>query len=172
MLVFVRSFLFFCAVFLSTPIAYAQEALSQPRELMVPWEVLCTFEAQVSDNPTEQCRMAQSLITSETQQPVLLARVFSEPEPIVLLTVPLNVFLKPGITMQIDSGKRNVFGFEICNEEGCHTGIPLSTDLLNALKAGLIARLTYLDANGVEITLPIDLRGFSKSWTELNNAQK
>ncbi len=139
---------------------------------MVPWQVICDFQNQVSEDPVNRCRMAQSLVTSETQEPVLLARVFSAPDPIVLLTVPLNVFLKPGITMQIDSGKKSVFGFEICNETGCHMGIPLSSDLLSAMKGGLIARLTYLDANGVEITLPIDLRGFSKAWAELNDAQQ
>ncbi|MEM9853791.1 MAG: invasion associated locus B family protein [Pseudomonadota bacterium] len=139
-------------------------------EVTVPWDVICGFENQVAQDPADRCRMAQSLVTGETAEPVILLRVYSTPEPLVLVTVPLNVFLRPGLTLQVDNGRSEVFGFEICNEEGCHSGLPLTQDLLVSFQRGLFARFTYFDATGLEITLPIDLRGFTASWTALNEA--
>lgn len=140
-------------------------------EVSVPWTVICELENQVADDPADRCRIAQSLVTAETAQPVLLVRVYADPDPLVLVTVPLDIFLKPGLAMQVDDGRIQKFGFEICNAEGCHTGIPLTTDILAAFKRGLIARFTYLDATGSEITLPVDLRGFTKSWEDMTDAQ-
>lgn len=136
----------------------------------MPWTVICAFENQVAEEPAERCRMAQSLVTNDTGLPVLVLRVYSDPDPLVLATVPLNVFLKPGLAMQVDNGRREVLAFEICNEQGCHVGLPLTQDLLDRLKRGLFARFTYADGTGQEITLPVDLRGFTASWDDLNKA--
>ena len=168
-----RSFIALCVVGILSqfPVeGFAQNTADEGLEVTVPWNVICEFENQVSQDPANRCRMAQSLVTSDTATPVIVLRVYSTPDPIVLVTVPLNVFLKPGLTLQIDKGRTESYGFEICNEEGCHTGIPLTTDMLASLKRGLFARFTYRDAGGLEITLPIDLRGFTKSWEELEFA--
>lgn len=114
--------------------------------------------------------MSQSLVAAQSNTPVLVARVFVKPEPLLLLNLPLNVFLKPGLTMQIDNGRKTTYAFEICNEQGCHLGIPLDADLVTALKRGNFARYTFRDGAGSEITVPMDLRGFTKSWEALADA--
>lgn len=141
-------------------------------QVSIPWTVICEFENKIAENPSDKCRMAQSIVTAQSNDPVLIARVFQDPAPILLASVPLNVFLKPGLTLSIDNGRSETYAFEICNAEGCHTGIPLDNDNIAALKRGLYARFTFLDANGLEITLPVDLSGFTKSWNELTNAAK
>lgn len=165
-------FLGVMCVLASPPLAVtAQQAAQEPPEAMIPWQVICAFENQVAEAPADRCRIAQSLVTAQTTTPVLLVRVYADPDPLVLVTVPLDIFLKPGLSISIDDRRPERHFFEICNAEGCHTGIPLTTDLLTALKRGLIARFTYVDATGTEITLPVDLRGFTASWTEMTDAQ-
>lgn len=146
------------------------QVVSAQSQVSVPWTVICAFENRVAQDPADKCRMAQSLVTGETADPVLVVRVFPEPQPLMLASVPLNVFLKPGLSMQIDSKRAETYGFEICNEEGCHVGVPLDADKLSALKRGLFARFTYRDATGLDITLPVDLSGFTASWEALQDA--
>lgn len=145
-------------------------SVSAQDQVSIPWTVICDFENKIAENPSDKCRMAQSIVTAENNDPVLIARVFQDPTPILLASVPLNVFLKPGLSLSIDEGRSQTYAFEICNADGCHTGIPLDNDNIAALKRGLYARFSFLDAGGLEITLPIDLSGFTKSWDELTNA--
>jgi invasion protein IalB len=162
---FLRYFCIISSTILA-PSAFAQDQLS------VPWEVICTFENKIAESAADRCRMAQSIITAESNKPILVIRAFQDPQPLLLATVPLNVFLKPGLTVTIDNNRPNSFSFEICNQEGCHIGIPMDVDFINALKRGLFARFTFRDAQGLDITLPVDLSGFTKSWEALSSANQ
>lgn len=147
-------------------IGHAQNAATTPLAASA-WQVICRLENKIATAPADRCRMAQTIVTAETETPLLLARIYVDPEPLMLLSTPLNIFLKSGLTLSVDGSRSTSYAFEVCNEEGCHLGIPMDTNLVNAFKRGNIAEFTYADATGARIVLPMSLTGFTRGWGEL-----
>ena len=130
------------------------------------WKVVCGDETLEDDEGG--CRMAQTIVTNESTEPVLLVRVFPGDRPTVVATVPLGVLLKAGITLAIDGGAPLRHRYEVCNAEGCHVGIPLEPSLLRRLQRGNEARFGLVDGAQQPIELPISLTGFTAGWKTLN----
>lgn len=134
-----------------------------------PWKIVCGDEtvAEPGDDAAG-CRMAQTIVTNESTEPVLLVRVFPGDSPTVVASVPLGVLLKAGLTVTIDGGAPLRHRYEVCNAEGCHVGIPLDPSLLRRLQRGNEARFGLVDGSRQPIELPISLAGFTAGWKALN----
>ncbi len=148
---------------------FAPAAAAAPKDgqAFQDWMVKC----EGGEGVTERCFAFQNIVVTESRQQLLvLAAGYLGPkgEPWVILTVPLGVLLQSGLALKVDEGERFDTVFKICTAKGCEAGIPLDDDLLRLMKAGLVARIAFLDAiTGRQITVPVSLKGFSASFQTL-----
>ncbi|SNR44739.1 invasion associated locus B family protein [Puniceibacterium sediminis] len=126
------------------------------------WRITCP--------KAQACRMSQTIVQSATARDILLVRVFDGAQPTMLVTMPLGVLLSTGWQYRIDQSTQKVTPYEICDTSGCHTGLPLSRNMLNALKQGNALRITFLDSVQDPVRPEVSLMGFTKAWDALITA--
>ncbi|WP_172795215.1 invasion associated locus B family protein [Polycladidibacter hongkongensis] len=147
--------------------SFAEDPVASPAT-SGDWQIVCTQsaakEAPADASEAQGCRMAQSLVSASSGEPVSILRVFAGKRPSLLLRTPLNVFLKTGVLLQIDKGKRFAFAFEFCDKSGCYAGVPLSKALLSGFKRGNKARVSLRTTHGKELALTYSLKGFTKIY--------
>lgn len=126
------------------------------------WQAICDDRG---------CRLAQSLVAARTETTVLMARVFQGASPTLVLSVPLGAFLKPGILLSIDGDAPRALAFEICDEFGCHAGVPMDDDILRDFRRGLKADVTFVDGAQEQVSLSLSLVGFTNGMKALAEAR-
>ncbi|MFL4470138.1 invasion associated locus B family protein [Tateyamaria armeniaca] len=117
------------------------------------------------------CRLAQSLVAPRSETTVLMARVYDSQTPTLVLTVPLGAFLKPGILLSIDGDAPRAFAYEICDEFGCHAGVPMDDGLLRDFRRGLKADVAFVDGAQEQISVSLSLVGFTNGMKALAGAR-
>ncbi|MDO5621505.1 MAG: invasion associated locus B family protein [Paracoccus sp. (in: a-proteobacteria)] len=83
---------------------------------------------------------------------------------------PLETDLMHGLTMQIDSGKKNAYPFAVCTPVGCVSRIGLTNEELTAMKRGNKATVTLLPFGAPEdqaVDLSLSLTGFTAGYDAL-----
>lgn len=113
------------------------------------------------------CRMAQTVVQTTTKRLILQLRVFKNDDPTILLTFPLGILLNTGWQYQIDGRRKTLLPFEICNSEGCHAGVKLTSKLLASLKRGNSLSIKFFDAAKTTVNPVISLTGFTKAYGAL-----
>ena len=83
------------------------------------------------------------------------------------VVTPLGVLLPAGLRIQVDSNQERAAPFQVCTPEGCLVRQPLTTEVLNEMKAGATAKLTVVAAPQQEIPVNISLMGFTKAFESL-----
>lgn len=135
------------------------------------WEVVC-FEA----NGGEQCIMRQLGTTSDGKKVVevqiqkLTDVKTKDGQPVpaaIQITAPLGTLLRRGVQLQIDKAEPRTGSFEVCLPAGCILRDPMSEEMLNQLKAGRVAKVTFAVLNRGEITVDISLNGFTRAFRAL-----
>ena len=95
-----------------TAAAGAEEggALTRPVEKFDDWFKECEMVTDEKGEQIEICQISQTLIDKESDQPMMKIAVGYVPDkdqPVAVITLPLGIFLPPGIELQID-GKGKV----------------------------------------------------------------
>lgn len=143
------------------------EAAPKDGQVFQDWEVRC----EGGEGEVERCVAFQNIVVTQSRQQLLvLAAGYLGPtgEPWIILTVPLGVLLQSGVALKVDEGQRFDAKFKICTAKGCEAGLPLDDDALWLMKAGLVARIAFLDGiTGRQITVPVSLKGFSAAFQTL-----
>ena len=143
------------------------EAAPKDGQVFQDWMIKC----EGGEDVTERCVAFQNIVVTQSRQQVLTVAVGylgPQGEPWVILTVPLGVLLQSGVALKVDDGERFDALFKICTAKGCEAGIPPEDDVLWLLKAGLVARIAFLDGiTGRQITVPVSLKGFSAAFQTL-----
>ena len=153
----------------SGAIAFAPAAAAAAKhgQAFQDWMIKC----EGGEGVTERCVAFQNIVVTESRQQLLvLAAGYLGPkgEPWIVLTVPLGVLLQSGLALKVDEGERFDAAFKICTAKGCEAGIPLDDDLLPLMKAGLVARVAFMDGTARrQITVPVSLAGFSAAFRTL-----
>lgn len=86
------------------------------------------------------------------------------------IRVPLGVVLTQGLRLKIDQGETTASPFFICLPSGCRVRAPLQEALLESLRRGAKATISYtLFRNGEpqEISADISLSGFTRGFGDL-----
>lgn len=142
----------------------AQGAAGDENQAEPPEDVQIFSDWRVACDEAQTCRMAQTIVQPSTRRLILQMKIFAGEDPTLLLSFPLGILLSTGWQYQIDSNRKSVLPFEICNPEGCHAGVKLTPKLLRAMKRGNKMRITFLDAAREEVTPVVSLAGFTKAW--------
>ena len=134
------------------------------------WIVRCeTAEAGTQST----CIMFQNVVLKTGGQPVLDFAIGYAPEdgnPTVIITLPLGIYLLPGISIQIDEGKTTNFRVEHCEPEGCRAFMKLRDARIEQLAAGARLTITFHDGERQPITVPLSLDGFGDGFQAVSDS--
>lgn len=126
-----------------------------------PWVINCTTQ---NTGGVLVCVMSQVLIAKNTNQRVLAAEIFKDAKSggyMLRLSLPHGLNLPEGVQMWIDEGARSKYVIGTADQNGSYAVLPLSTDLLAALKRGTILNVAVKANSGDEIILQLSLSGFT-----------
>ena len=136
------------------------------------WEVSCASPSSASTPAKDNkklCRMTQNHVDQKSGRTVLLFTLVKgrTGRMNVIVSVPMGIYLPPGITISIDGSERFRLLFETCNQSGCHGGYELSAQTLGAFRRGLVAQHSFYTAKNNRVDIPVSLKGFSKAFSRL-----
>lgn len=130
------------------------------------WRVRCNSAA----GAPSKCQMFQNVVVKETGQPVLQAVVGyieNVAPPVGVFTLPLGVYLPPGLTLQVDKGQTYEMAIEMCGRNGCRVRFSIDDALLGTFKAGSIAEVAFHSGNRKPVKIPLSLKGFTAALGQI-----
>ena len=130
------------------------------------WQVRC-FPVQ-NANP---CDIFQEMADQNTHQRILsfsLAYAPSMDRHLLQITVPLDVAIQKGVTIQTDSFTSPVMKYRMCSREGCFVQlVPDNAMIASLVKAGADAKVNIWADNGKSYGLKFSLKGFAQAHDEM-----
>jgi invasion protein IalB len=145
-----------------TPSLAAAPAPAQPG-----WAARCSSPGR--DAPLE-CAMEQNAVLTKTGQLVVLVNIRVPGDsraPIALVQLPLGLNLQAGAKFQIDDGKSVDLPVQTCENRGCYASIPVSPEMLAALKSGKQLKILFQDLAKETITIPMPLNDFAAAYDKI-----
>lgn len=116
------------------------------------------------------CHIAQNVSNPQTGQVVLRAEIGFNPDqdqPLMLVIVPLDVDLRPGLGFRIDSAAARRIDFFVCSRDGCRAALLVDAGLIAAMKRGANATVTVTTLDGRRHDVPLSLMGFTRGFDSL-----
>ena len=87
---------------------------------------------------------------------------------ILQITLPLDVAIQKGVTVQADAYTSPVLKYRMCNREGCFVQVAPDNALVEALaKAASGAKINIVADSGKAFALPLSLKGFSAAHDDM-----
>jgi len=154
-----------------TPVAPKPETvLSQPAEPTPPeWVVTC---APTADPNKTTCQMAQARYEPETGQPLVSAVIRPQAEDRhmgMLLSLPHGVYFPPGLSIRVDHGDSTDVAIQTSDAKGVYAALPLSDELITAMKLGKTLNIAMRFADGRDVVVPLTLEGFTAAYEKLTS---
>ena len=150
-------FLLFCPI-----LGYSQDldnSLSSPEQ---DWGKIC-FQSGEDEN----CNVRYTLYTKQGQLVVgvnLAIRTGSVSRRIFQVVVPSWRSIPSGIEMQIDDRTQNVLAYSVCLPNRCVAEVPLSDELLSALKGGSEINFVSTNFRNKRNPVSVTLDGFTVAY--------
>jgi len=116
------------------------------------------------------CQITQILNEKGSNQPVMQVAVGYLPDtehPVGAFTLPLGIWLPPGLQLQVDSGKTGRVPVDTCGQGGCRAGVELDAQFLASMKKGSALNVTFGGAGRQPVTVPVSLKGFTAALDSL-----
>lgn len=126
-------------------------------------------ESQFRQGPLE-CSLEETLFTSSTRQLVasVMVHVHSDADGTIMeIRVPAGIYLPAGLSLQIDSGQPQSVSLRTCDTQGCFAEMPLSSNLLTALKRGKRLSISFQDLAKKDVVLPFPLDNFAEVFRKI-----
>jgi invasion protein IalB len=145
-----------------TPSPTAAPAPTQPG-----WVARCSSPSR--DAPLE-CAMEQSAVLTKTGQLVALVNIRVPGDtraPIALVQLPLGLNLQAGAKLQVDDGKSVDLPIQTCENRGCYASLPVSPEMLNAMRAGKQLKIVFQDLAKESIAIPMSLADFTAAYDKI-----
>jgi len=114
--------------------------------------------------------MEQTAVLTKTGQLIVLIniRVPSDTHaPVALVQLPLGLNLPGGAKLQVDEGKIIDASIQTCEARGCYASIPISPDLLVALRSGKQLKVSFQNLGKETITVPMPLTDYSAAYDKI-----
>lgn len=159
------------ALFLAAGTAFALLSMGGPvasQEQPAPessWIVRC------QEAGAARCEIFQRLIVQETGQRVAeFAIGFPEDKGAArgVVVLPLGILLTDGVQMQIDEHQPFSFKVRFCTADGCYAYLNLNETVLDLMRKGGKAVLSFRSLQGQNVEIPISLTGFTRSLAEIS----
>lgn len=125
------------------------------------WIVSCTNQA--SPNKLA-CTMSQTIQLADTGQRIVTATITgNDVNSELVLALPHGLDLPSGVVLGIDDGKTGNFPINTSDANAAYSRVPLSAEILAAMKVGGKVKLRVKGALGRAINLELSLDGFAKA---------
>jgi invasion protein IalB len=155
--------------------AFAQQAQQAPVgkpdvKTVEDWMVRCYPVQSVSP-----CDIFQEQDDQKGQRvmSISLAFVPSMNRHIIQVTVPLDVAIPNGITMQSDTYTSPVLKYRMCTREGCFVQTAVGNDIVEALaKSSGQGKVNVFAMDGKKYALTFSLKGFSAAHDDMVSQAK
>ena len=144
------------------------EAPTAPPEVKTieDWTVRCF--AVKNGHP---CDMFQEMANKDTRQRILSVSLAYDPSVdrhLLQMTVPLDVALQKGVTIQTDNYTSPNLKYRMCTREGCFVQMVAENAMVEALaKSGPAAKINIAGDNGKTYGLQFSLKGFSAAHDDM-----
>lgn len=83
---------------------------------------------------------------------------------LAVAAVPLGVLLPFGLTWQIDNAKPVRVPYMLCDTQSCSTQLVINEQYVNSLKRGNTLKLTAKNRQNQDLTIDINLAGFTATY--------
>jgi invasion protein IalB len=131
------------------------------------WASRCT---SLSREAPLECAIEETAVLSKTGQLIVLVniRVPSDTRaPVALVQLPLGLNLPAGAKLQVDDGKAIDLAVQTCENRGCYANMPISPELLTALRSGKQLKIAFQNLNKEVITIPMPLADFAAAYDKI-----
>ena len=132
------------------------------------WRLACPS----SEQKDSSCEMQQDVLDSKTHSELARLSIFQlNGENTLLVTVPYNVLLEPGLALGFGNDKPIIYPYETCNAVGCVVRTKLNDSLRTSLGKTDPARVLFAGLDGKAVGLPFSTKGFNEASTAYDSAQ-
>jgi len=141
-------------------------AHAAPKQSFRDWQRQC----EPSPAGGQSCNIAQQVVNPENGALAMRVQVGLTPQrqPLLLVTLPLGVALRPGVVVNIDGHGQWPVSFDVCTGDGCRAATVLEPKLLRAMRQGSQAELSIADLSGRKIVVPLSLLGFTRGYASIS----
>jgi len=152
---------------------FGHKALAAPPDVPTvsvyqDWRVACP----PTSNKAGTCEIQQDVLDSQTHSELARLAIFQlNGSNTLIVTVPFNVLLDPGIGLGLGNDKPRVYPFETCNTVGCVVRIPFDDNLAKAVGAAPQARILLAGLDGKPVGLPFSLKGYQDALAAFSSAE-
>lgn len=136
------------------------------------WIVQC--ETIAGPPPRKMCEMTQvtQLQVQGKSQPfsrAVIPRPIKDQPPTLVVQVPVNVTFSINVRVQSSDGDQGLAApFARCVPDGCFADFEIKDEALKKFRsAGATGKLSFSDASGRSLTVPLSFNGFSKAYDAL-----
>lgn len=162
----VVSLVLFAGVIVFSLIAGFRPAVSEEASNASAWTVRC------QEKDSDHCEIFQRLIVQETGVRVAEFAVgFPEGKSAArgVMILPLGILLPDGVQMQIDDQPPFKFKVRFCAKDGCFAYLNLNETVLDFMRKGNTAVVTFKTLQGQDMDFPISLKGFTKALADISS---
>ena len=133
------------------------------------WRLACPPTSQ----PEATCEMQQDVLDAKTHNELARLSIFQlKGDNMLIITVPFNVLLEPGLALGFGNDKPTVYQYETCNGVGCFARIKLDNTLRTLLGSTTTqARVLFAGLDGKPVGLPFSSKGFSEASAAFDTAE-
>lgn len=147
----------------------APQAPAAPPEIKTvgDWQVRCF--AVKNSHP---CDLFQEMANKDTKQRILSFSLAYDPSldrHLMQITVPLDVALQKGLTIQTDNYASPLIKYRMCTREGCFVQTVPDNAMVDALAkaSSANAKVNIVGDNGKSYGLQFSLKGFSAAHDDM-----
>lgn len=124
------------------------------------WRVACPGVARKN----RACELNREVIDGKSRSRVAaLTLTRADSGMLLVVTVPLNILIRPGLGLALDAGRPRVYPFTTCLGTGCIARIPVDNALLAQLRKEPQARLQFAAPDRQVMQVAFPLAGFRRA---------
>jgi invasion protein IalB len=132
------------------------------------WRLACPPTTQ----PDGTCEMQQDVLDAKTHNELARLSIFRlKGDNTLIVTVPFNVLLEPGLALGFGNDKPLVYPYETCNGVGCIARLKFDDTLRAALSKTTQARVLFAGLDGKPVGLPFSVKGFNAAAAAFDSAE-
>ena len=134
------------------------------------WRIACP----ISTDKDATCEVQQDVLDSKSHTELARIAIFHlKGASKMVVTVPFNVLLEPGIGLALgaDKDKPRLYQFETCTDVGCVVNIDFDAGLEKAIAAAPNARILFAGLDGKPVGLPFSIKGYKDVMAVYNNTE-
>ncbi len=130
------------------------------------WRLACPSPTDAKGS----CAMVQDVVDAQRGAEIAhLALGKSKTGLEMIVTMPYDVLLAPGMGLAIGSDPVRVYPYQTCNTVGCIAAIPVDDKMIASLRSAKQARLLFAMLNNKPVGLPFSLNGFDDANSAFSN---